>query len=234
MKTRSALSRAFCGKSLALLAIAHLASCATSQSEVKAVPPLTVEWPLDNFRVGGYPTRMAGVPVIKDVGRGPSVCFSGADDGLIAAINPLDMQTSFTIEALIKPLPGGGPVQQFLHVEDSEGNKIILQLNMGAGDLFKVHTFAQIFETKLDLENELSRHKADQWYWVALTSDGDGVKLYLNGLEEARARLALDPMKSGQLGLGFKISEENYFKGCIRELRFANAALPPEKLAKAP
>jgi hypothetical protein len=41
-------------------------------------------------------------------------------------------------------------------------------------------------------------------------------------------------MKSGQLGIGFKLSEENYFRGCVRELRFANAALPPEKLAKTP
>src|SRR5688572_11628759 len=89
--------------------------CASSQPTVKEPPPLTVQWPVTGLsKVGGYRARPLGTPVVKDDGKGPAVCFSGADDGLDVAINPLDLQTGFTIEVLFKPEAGGNPTQQFL------------------------------------------------------------------------------------------------------------------------
>jgi hypothetical protein len=234
MTIRSAISRLSSAKPFMLLAFPLLSSCSTYEQQTYTGPPLTVKWPVENFRVGGYPTRQVGNPTIKNDGTGPAVCFSGSDDALVASINPLDMQTAFTIEALIKPAKDGAPVQNFLHLQDSEGNKILLQLMMGVGDKFKVHSFLQVAEIKQDMENELSRYPAEQWYWVAFTYNGVGARLAVNGREEVSTPVTIEPMKSGELGIGFNLGENSYFKGCVRELRFANQALPLDQLARVP
>jgi hypothetical protein len=215
---------------VALVALAS--GCASSQAVVKEPPPLTVQWPVNGLgKVGGYRARSLGTPKIKDDGKGPAVCFSGADDGLDVAINPLDLQTGFTIEVLFKPEAGGSTTQQFLHVQDSQGGSILLELGAGPDGEFRLHSFAKVGEEGRDLDNP-TIHPAGSWYWAALTYSEEVMRLYLNGEEQATTPIALRPMTSGQMGIGYKLSEENWFRGCIREVRFANAALPPEKLAR--
>ena len=216
-----------------LVGLVVLASgCASSQSAVKEPPPLTVQWPVTGLsKVGGYRARSLGTPKVKDDGKGPAVCFSGADDGLDVAINPLDLQTGFTIEVLFKPEAGGNPTQQFLHVQDSQGGSILLEIGMGARGEFRLHSFAKVGEEGRDLDNA-TIHPSGTWYWAALTYSEEVLRLYLNGQEQASTPIAMRPMTSGQLGIGYKLSEENWFRGCIREVRFANGALSPEKLAR--
>jgi hypothetical protein len=206
--------------------------CASSQPGVKEAPPLTVQWPVTGLsKVGGYRARPLGTPTVKNDGSGPAVCFSGQDDGLDVAINPLDLQTGFTIEVLFKPETGGNPTQQFLHVQDSQGGSILLEIGMGARGEFRIHSFAKVGEEARDLDNA-TIHRSGIWYWAALTYSEEVLRLYLNGQEQASAPIAMRPMTSGQMGIGYKLSEENWFRGCIREVRFANQALAPEKLAR--
>jgi hypothetical protein len=117
------------GASLVLLCVA---GCAGPQHEVKGPPALTVSWPVSSLsRVGGYRARQLGTPKVLDDGKGPAVCFSGEDDGLDVQVNPLDLQTGFTIEVLFKPEAGGSPRQQFLHLQDVQGGNILLELASG-------------------------------------------------------------------------------------------------------
>lgn len=219
---------------VALTGLAALAcGCASSQAPVNEPAPLTVAWPVSGLStLGGYHARPLGTPKVRDDGQGPAVCFSGADDGLDVSINPLDLQTGFTIEVLFKPEPGGNPTQQFLHVQDAQGGSILLELGVGARGEFRLHSFAKVGEEGRDLDNA-TIHPPSTWYWASLTYSEEVMRLYLNGQEQASTPITLRPMTSGQMGIGYKLSEENWFRGCIREVRFANAALPPDRLARA-
>jgi hypothetical protein len=221
---------------VALLAPLLALSCAGSQTPAQdQQQALTVAWPVDNLsKIGGYRVRVVGTPKVNQEPIGKAVCFSGTDDGLAVAINPLDMQLGFTIQVLVKPSSGGNVLQQLLHLQDADGGRVILEARTLAGGKWRLHSFVGVGEQKLDLETDVIGHPTDQWYWIALTYSEEGmVRQYVNGIEEAAANLTLDPMKAGEMGIGFKLSEENYFKGCVRELRFANAGLPVTRLQKA-
>jgi hypothetical protein len=219
-----------------LLPLVAALSCAGTQSQVQNQQPvLTVAWPVDNLsKIGGYRVRVVGTPDVKNEAPGKAVCFSGTDDGLAVPINPLDMQLGFTIQLLVKPSAGGGVVQQLLHLQDGESGRVIIESRAIAGGKWRLHSFVKFGEQQQDLETDFAAHPMDQWYWVALTYSDDGmVRQYVNGEEEAAASLPLEPMKAGEMGIGFKLSEENYFRGCVRELRFANAGLPVTRLEQA-
>lgn len=220
--------------SLALSALVSF-GCASTQSHANAAETLTVAWPVTNLsRVADYHVRQIGTPAVENDGTGPAVCFSGDEDGIAIPINPLDQQVGFTIQVLFKALPGGSPKQQFLHLQDADGSKVLLEIELGADATFRLHSFVGVLEAKQDLENAAIRHATGEWHWAQLTYNGETVRLYLDGKEEAAGPLTLEPMKSGETALGFRLSEENWFKGCVRELRFANDALPPHKLAQKP
>jgi hypothetical protein len=220
-----------------MLSLVATLSCAGTQSQVQNQQSvLTVAWPVDNLsKIGGYRVRVVGTPKLKDEAPGKAVCFSGTDDGLAVGINPLDMQIGFTIQVLVKPSPGGGVVQQLLHLQDSETGRVIMEARTLAGGKWRLHSFVKFGEQQTDLETEVAAHPTDQWYWVALTHSEDGmVRQYVNGVEEAAAALPIEPpMKAGEMGIGYKLSEENYFRGCVREVRFANAGLPVGRLEQA-
>src|SRR5688500_17705933 len=94
-----------------------LFGCASSQPHVNSAQTLTVAWPVNSLsRVSDYKVRQVGTPSLENDGTGPAVCFSGDEDGIAIPINPLDSQVGFTIQVLFKPLAGGSPQQQFLHV----------------------------------------------------------------------------------------------------------------------
>jgi len=209
------------------------AGCGSSQPHAKEPPALTVAWPVNGLsRIGGYRVQQMGTPTVQDDGKGPAVCFSGSDDGLDVHINPLDLQTGFTIEVLFKPQEGGNPRQQFLHLQDEAGGNILLELQVGASGQFRLHSFAKVGDEGKDLEDPSALYPAGVWYWAALTYSEESMRLYLNGVEQAAGSLAMKPMGKGEMGIGYKLSEENYFRGCVREVRFANQALSPERLAR--
>ncbi len=205
--------------------------CSAGPAHAPAPAPLTVTWPVDRLdTVGGYHVKVVGTPAVKDDGTGPAVCFGGEDDGLDVAINPLDLQTEFTIEVLFKPEPGGSPRQQFFHLADDDGGNVLLELAVGSRGKFRLSSFSKVGDEKRDLSGPPGSQKVDTWYWAALTYSEETARLYLNGQEQAGDHVALRPMSHGQMGIGYRMSEENWFRGCVRELRFANAALSADRL----
>jgi len=132
---------------------------------------------------------------------------------------------------LFKPELGGAPRQQILHLADAEGGNVLLDLAVGARGDFRLHSFAKVGDEKRDIDGPRVPPKAHAWYWAALTYSDETARLFLNGREQAVAHFALSPMTHGEMGLGYKLSEENWFRGCVREVRFANAALPAQELA---
>lgn len=221
--------------SIVLLSSATAASalsCASTQKREGADKVYAVAWPVDNTReIGGYRVETVGKPKVENEGQGSSLCFGG-EDAVVLPVNPLDMQYDFTIQALIKPIPGGGEVQQFLHLEDGDDSRVLLELRNN-DENWRLHTFVRSGKEQMDVETEVDTHDVDKWYWVALTYDQESNTLrhYVNGYEEGHATFARAPMKRGEMAIGTRLSREHFFKGCVREVRFATAALSPEELA---
>jgi len=222
--------------SLAALALAPALGCGATQSQAdSAGAPLKVVWPIDNIsQVGAYKLGVYGAPVVTNTPLGPALCFGGKEDGIVFPVNALDAQYDFTIEVLFKPDPDGSPKQQFFHVEDKAEGRVMLELRLSQNGKFYVHSFIRSGAEQQELENEVAQHPASEWTWAAITYTSGTVKHYVNGEQEASAMLDFGRMKKGEMAVGARLSRENWFKGCVREIRFANAALPPEELASKP
>lgn len=218
-------SIAACGLLLAL------AGCGGTQSEAKHAGPIhAVVWPLDNLHeVGGYALKRVGNPKLLTESPG-GVCLGGSEDGLLFPVNPLDAQYEFTVQALVRPGAGGEVKQQFLHLQDEDGENRVLLETRTTGSKWQLHSFVKSGEAQADIDAS-SSHATDEWYWVALTHAEGTFRLYVNGLQEGAGSVAVTPMKRGEMAVGFRLSRENWFQGCVSELRFATAALSSTELA---
>lgn len=218
------------GCSTLLLSLA-LAGCGGAQTEAKSAEPVhAVAWPLDDLsQVGGYAVDRVGEPKLLAQSPG-GVCLDGSKDGLLFPVNPLDAQYEFTVQALVRPAPGGEFKQQFLHLQDDDGENRVLLETRTKGNRWQLHAFVKSGEAQGDIESA-SSHSTGEWSWVALTHADGTFRLYVNGQQEGSATIAVAPMKRGEMAVGFRMSRENWFNGCVSELRFATAALASTELA---
>jgi hypothetical protein len=207
-----------------------LAGCGGTQSApAGANRVLAVSWPIDNTQnIGGYQLESLGNPAPAP---GLGLCFDGGKDGLIFPVNPLDAQDAFTIQVLLKPDRAGAGKQQFLHLQDAADNRVLMEIRL-ADESWYLHSFVQSGDQKQELSDDELQHSADQWHWVALTYADGEVRHYVAAREQGRANPTLPPMRRGEMSLGTRLTRENWFKGCIRELRFATAALAATELAR--
>jgi hypothetical protein len=217
--------------SAALLFSLALAGCGAAQSDPKHAEPIhAVAWPLDDLTsVGGYRVNRVGAPTLLAESPG-GVCLGGSKDGLLFPVNPLDAQYEFTVQALVRPAPGGELKQQFLHLQDEDGENRVLLETRTTGSKWQLHAFVKSGEAQADIDATGS-HPTGEWSWVALTQEEGTFRLYVNGQQEGTANVAVVPMKRGEMAVGFRLSRENWFTGCVSELRFATAALPSTDLA---
>lgn len=219
--------------SSAALALAFvLAGCGAAQtpSTQHAGPVHAVTWPLDNLTsVGGYRVNRVGEPQLLAESPG-GVCLGGSKDGLLFPVNPLDAQYEFTVEALVRPAPGGEIKQQFLHLQDEDGENRVLLETRTKGNKWQLHAFVKSGEAQADIDASGS-HATGEWSWVALTHAEGTFRLYVNGQLVGAADVAVVPMKRGEMAVGFRLSRENWFNGCVSELRFATAARASTELA---
>jgi hypothetical protein len=213
-----------------LLSLA-LVGCGGAQTEAKQAELVhAVAWPLQDLsHVGGYRVNRVGEPTLLAESPG-GLCLGGSKDGLLFPVNPLDAQYEFTVQALVRPAAGGELKQQFLHLQDEDGENRVLLETRTAGNQWQLHGFVKSGEAQADIDATGS-HPTGEWSWVALTHAGGTFRLYVNGQQEGSASLAVVPMKRGEMAVGFRLSRENWFKGCVSELRFATAALPSTELA---
>jgi hypothetical protein len=221
---------AVCSSAALLLSLA-LAGCGAAQRDAKHAEPVhAVAWPLDNLTsVGGYRVNRVGAPTLLTESPG-GVCLGGSKDGLLFPVNPLDAQYEFTVQALVRPASGGEQKQQFLHLQDEDGENRVLLETRTTGSKWQLHAFVKSGEAQADIDATGS-HPTGEWSWVAITQEQGTFRLYVNGQQEGTADVAVVPMKRGEMAVGFRLSRENWFAGCVSELRFATAALPSTDLA---
>jgi hypothetical protein len=187
-------------------------------------------WRLDEAkRIGGNATEVIGAPRLAD----GAVVFDGVKDGLFVAANPLAGWRAFTVEVLFRPTEGGPTEQRFFHAQDTGAARVMIETRLDGAGAWWLDTFLlKPGNTGLPLIDATRKHPTGRWHWVALRYDGKTMAHFVNGVKELEGDVVFGPMGEGKISLGVRQNRVHWFKGDIREVRFASEALAEEKLQR--
>jgi hypothetical protein len=184
----------------------------------------------DVARVGGHATEVIGAPRVAE----GAVVFDGKQDGLLVPDLPLAGARAWTVEVLFNPAEGGGEAQRFVHLEDTQGRRALIETRLNGRGGWWLDTHVRMGDTDrgLTLIDPQRVHATDRWYWAALSYDGKTLTHYVNGAKELEGAVAFGPMGQGKISLGVRQNRVYWFKGAIREVRFTRAALGAGQLQR--
>jgi hypothetical protein len=200
------------------------------------VGPLpTVNWVVDNTtNIGGFTPTVLGAPTVTAMDPGTAVCFDGTHDGLQLDTNPILGMQRFTIETLVFPEFPGTSEPRVIFIGDASTSSPRLTIQMRSDTSGSWHFYAAFYwagvTTTLEGTTAQFAHPSNQWYWLALTYDGQTARVYVNGVLEDSSNLTFGPMTTGSTTLGSRQSGQYYFPGCMREVQVFNKALPASQL----
>ncbi len=196
-------------------------------------PQPTTDWVVDSTTsIGGFTPTVMGSPTVTAMDAGTAVCFDGTRDGLLLDDNPIQGMQRFTIEALLYPALDGASQPRFIHIGGSPNNvpRLVMQMTSDASGNWHAAAVFYWGNTLTTVEDATSTHPSNQWYWVAVTYDGQTARLYVNGVLEDSANLTFGPMTTGSTSLATRQNGQYYFPGCMRDVEFFNRALPAGQL----
>jgi lysophospholipase L1-like esterase len=190
----------------------------------------TVTWKIDSLdKIGGQAAATIGNPQVINTSNGKAVLFDGVDDGLIVKTNPVAGAAAFTVEAVFRPDAGGTFEQRWFHIQEgANDNRVLLEIRL-TGDQWFLDTFIKSGENKLTLYSENFKHKAGEWYHIALVYDGTTMRHFVDGKEELSGSLVIAPLGSGSTSIGVRMNRVFWFKGAVRKARFTPRALSPQE-----
>lgn len=194
-------------------------------------------WRLDGVeRIGGLAVEREGAPRVMERDGAKCVEFDGVRDGLFLPEIPIAGATAFTIEILFRPDEGGPAAQRFVHLQDAEGKRALLETRLDGKGGWWLDTFLSDASSGggLALIDPKRVHATGKWYWAALRYDGKTMAHFINGGEELSGAVRFGPMGAGRTSLGVRQNKVYWFKGAIREVRFHREALALEKLQRTP
>lgn len=232
MPSRPFLKALRCGFAALTAAIAGATPPREEKPAAKRLAP--VVWTLDSTTVvGGHKPEPVGSPqVVEEDGR-KAVYFDGQRDGLFFSVNPLAGWPRFTVQALIKPDPTGGAEQRFVHIQDVQGRRAMLETRMTPDRRWVLDTYLRASaERSRTLIDRSKTHPSGQWHWVALVYDGEIMTNYIEGVKELEGEVLLPPMVEGAISVGVRQNKVSWYKGAIREIRFHPEALEPAALQR--
>jgi hypothetical protein len=212
--------------------LAILVCLAASVSACAAGSKIEV-WKLEKPDVvGGHKTEVLGAPKTMAQTGQRGLCFNGVDDGLIIPVNPIQGQGLFSIEILFRPDSDGPAEQRFLHIQDEQESRVLIETRVADG-AWSLDTFLRATDAdKLTLLDRAKTSPANRWYWAALVYDGKTMSHYVQGKKELEGAVAFPPMGPGRMSLGVRQNRIHWFKGCIAQVRFTPWALAPEALQR--
>jgi lysophospholipase L1-like esterase len=208
----------------------HLKKDDASVKAPNGAAATSVTWKIDRLdKIGRQPAVAIGSPQVITTSDGKAVLFDGVDDGLFVNTNPLARAATFTIEAVFRPDAGGTTEQRWFHIQqDANDNRVLLEIRL-TGDQWFLDTFIKSGENKLTLYSENFKHKAGEWYHVALVFDGTTMRHFVDGKEELSGPLVIDPLGGGSTSIGVRMNRVFWFKGAVRKARFTARALSPQE-----
>jgi hypothetical protein len=196
-------------------------------------------WRLDNLqRIGGHAVTIEGAPRVVEIGGAKAIGFDGARDGLFVPSIPFAGAKQFTIEVMFSPAEGGLAEQRFLHVQDTNESRALIEVRLNGKGGWWLDTYQWSGGTPTDrgltLIDPRRVHPTGKWYWAALRYDGRMMAHFVNGEKEIERAGSFRPFGSGQVSLGVRQNKVFWFKGAIREVRFHSVALAEDKLQRGP
>jgi len=223
----------------AVLAVAFVAAPRARAQDRK--PPSPEVWIFDRIEnIGGLPTTVLGHPRVIDTPMGKAVEFNGVDDALFIGEHPLTGAETFTFEAIFRPDPGGAPEQRWFHLSEQDpatGNdtdtRLLFETRL-IGDSWCLDAFVNTPAGNKALLDRSLLHPLGAWYHVAMVYDAMEFSSYVNGRLQEKAAVPFLPQGNGRASVGVRINRVNFFKGAVREARFARRALRPEEFLKVP
>ena len=192
-------------------------------------------WQLDNTaRIGGHAVTLLGSPRISETAGAKALVFDGVADGVLVPSLPFAGATQFTIEILFQPLEGGPAEQRFLHAQDSNAWRALIETRLDGKGGWWLDTFIWTGapDRGVVLVDPARVHPTGRWYWAALRYDGKTMAHFVNGRKEIERAAMFEPFAAGQISLGVRQNKIHWFKGAIREARFHREALADEKLQR--
>ena len=220
-----------CGR---ILAVAPLLFALAASGALPPAADDTVAstvWKLtDANRVGGFATEVLGAPRVVD----GAMVFDGMKDGIFVPAIPIAGAKQFTLEVLFNPAAGGGEAQRFVHLEDTNTWRALIEirLNGKGGWWLDTYMWTGASGRGLALIDPRRVHETGRWFWAALRYDGKTMAHFVNGQKEIEGAAAFEPYANGRISLGVRQNKVYWFKGAIREVRFTPVALAAEKLMR--
>ncbi|MFL1012550.1 LamG-like jellyroll fold domain-containing protein [Flavisericum labens] len=189
-----------------------------------------VTWHVDNLtEIGGSSVQVIGNPQIIETELGKAIEFNGISDGLIVDNNPMAGATAFTVEIIFKPYSGGGTEQRFLHCQQDDNNRILIELRNNNDENWSLDTFIKSGASNQALLDYSYVHSLDNWMHAALVYKNGTMEHYVNGSKELEGHVNYQEVSSGHTSLGVRLNQVSWFKGAIHSVKVTHDALPPEE-----
>ncbi len=186
-------------------------------------------WFIDNLtKIGGYDVEIIGNPKIIETSIGKAVEFNGINDGLIISNSPLAEALEFTVEILFKPYTDGGVEQRFLHIQQDNDNRILIELRNNNNENWSLDTFIKSENSNKTLLDYSFVHHLNTWHHAALVYKVGKMQHFVNGKKELEGAVDYKVVNSGQTSLGVRLNKVSWFKGVIHSLKVTHKALIPE------
>lgn len=210
-----------------LLNLLFILSLASAWGQVS---PKQFTWNINRTdSIGGFPVTVLGQPKIVEKEGHTAVEFNGKTDGLLVDGNPMIGATEFTIEVVFMVYEGGPKEQRFVHFQQNDNNRILVELRMPASNKWFLDTFIKSGASNQVLYSEGMNHDADKWNHACLVYKDNTMTHYVDGVKELSKNVTYTSVSSGKTSIGVRMNRVSWFNGAIRLLRITHQALPPEK-----
>jgi hypothetical protein len=217
---------------LVVMSVLLLGGCAHADGNAEA--PGQIVWRLESLEsIGGATPEVLGSPAALMRNGRKALCFDGKADGVFLDVNPLEGWREFTIEVLLSP-DGDGPAEQrFLHIQDEQERRVLIETRVTQQRSWALDTFLRATDTdKLTLLDLAKTQPTDAWYWAALVYDGKSMAHYVDGAKQLEGSVSFPAMTAGRISLGVRQNRVHWFKGCLAQVRFTPVALEAASLRR--
>lgn len=195
-------------------------------------------WELKSLKkIGGHQVQVFGNPEIVKTERGRAMKFDGIDDRLLVDNNPIGDSKEFTIEVVFKPYPAYDISNQprFIHFQDPDdtlSKRVMVELRLIKNNEWYLDGYMLTDAGELTLVNETLVHPVGEWFHAALIFKGNTFKTYVNGIHELSGEIFYTEKiinKTGEVSMGGRMDQRNYYCGLIKTLKITHKALEPRQ-----
>jgi len=188
----------------------------------------SIVWRLDNLEsIEGNSPSILGAPAVVETPEGKVTQFDGVDDALVFDLNPLAGAEAFTLEVVFRPDPSGNPEQRFVHLQEVEDHRVLVETRLTPDGKWFLDTFLKSGESECTLYAEDFLHPVGEWFHAALVYEKGHMQHYVDGTRELGGEVQFLPMSGGQTSVGSRLNRVFWYKGAVRAIAATSRVLTP-------